>query len=656
MNLVEVDVQPLGGHGDEVVSSSSNPKRRRTSTYMQGQEWAAETHNRCPFLQYALWGWGSHTQRVASSQTSRIWNLLKRLLNSPRFFTIQKLYAYDARNTVLLGSLLPPLHLCIFVGAIEMGHRIIDEGICSGRAVDNLGNTALHVAVTVGNLQAISFLLTLNDLNADKSNNLGETALSVAMRGRLYDIVSVLVESGKVDTTVRFPDGNAPLHFAILASDTHMMKLTWGPIKRCHSANPQCSALTLALETESEIMLTELVNLGAHLHPTSETKQMLLRSAYWGRYRLFSPIVPVLGDEVLRMTRDDEGRSLLLLATEQYWEDAVRHMITHSDLDVTERDRNGRTLLHWAAYHHWHGILTLSLGKQDAPKNAQDKDGLTPLHIAVRERNLEGAQLLVLKGASTRIRDNRQYTPAHIAAEEGHKDIFQFLLSCEPTTLGETAQSETTLLHLACAVDWEHIVRKLVIEYHFDVFAVDRAWKTPLHIAAEYGSARVAKCLISHGAPLEYRDIVGWTPVHLSVKGHDPKTVRLLIASGARTTTRTNQGQSCLHLAIQHQFYEIAEELLQHPGCADVCQPDHAGRSPLDLVLADQGKAKVPENLFMKILGLSIEPLRSTERQAHLEGICLRLRDPDRRHLLREIASSYHCSISFRFDENPSQR
>jgi len=56
---------------------------------------------------------------------------------------------------------------------------------------------------------------------------------------------------------------------------------------------------------------------------------------------------------------------------------------------------------------------------------------------------------------------------------------------------------------------------------------------TPLHVAAYFGRARIAKLLIEQGADVNAKDFSGRTPLHLAALRHNARITQLLLNSGA---------------------------------------------------------------------------------------------------------------------------
>lgn len=77
--------------------------------------------------------------------------------------------------------------------------------------------------------------------------------------------------------------------------------------------------------------------------------------------------------------------------------------------------------------------------------------------------------------------------------------------------------------------------------------------RTPLHLAAAAGNAKVIEYLINAGANPRIRDSNGWTPLHVVVSEgssrHYADAARALLANGCPIDDLSNSGCSALHIA-----------------------------------------------------------------------------------------------------------
>lgn len=73
---------------------------------------------------------------------------------------------------------------------------------------------------------------------------------------------------------------------------------------------------------------------------------------------------------------------------------------------------------------------------------------------------------------------------------------------------------------------------------------------TPLHLAAEEGSAECTRLLIDAGAMCEAKNSRGQTPIHLATLSQAPEAIDILISTGAKINVEDNDGRTPLHAAV----------------------------------------------------------------------------------------------------------
>lgn len=97
-----------------------------------------------------------------------------------------------------------------------------------------------------------------------------------------------------------------------------------------------------------------------------------------------------------------------------------------------------------------------------------------------------------------------------------------------------------TALICACAAGHGHIARMLVLEHHADVNRASLLGDTtPLHFAAIGNYRQIASMLITFGADVHARNLVGATPLHLA---HSAGVIKLLLRFKASPVARTHDG------------------------------------------------------------------------------------------------------------------
>ena len=220
-----------------------------------------------------------------------------------------------------------------------------------------------------------------------------------------------------------------------------------------------------------------------------------------------------------------------------------------------------------------------------------------------------------------------------------------------------------------------HVQVKQCIERGMDVNEKNREGMTPLHAAAQYCCAHVARVLIAHGAKVNITDKLGRTPLIISAtKGYLPvvkllleskadvhvadlhkwtaleygacnghlSTVRMLLEHGADPNVGAGGRGTPLHRAAEKGFLTIVVELLMRGALAD--KKEEQGLTALDVAkrCGRQGVVEVltahvqphkvtnlrteqsPDELVSQVQSMPLSP--EVHFEAVLEVVCQELR------------------------------
>ncbi|NLF96995.1 MAG: hypothetical protein GX569_09675 [Candidatus Riflebacteria bacterium] len=206
--------------------------------------------------------------------------------------------------------------------------------------------------------------------------------------------------------------------------------------------------------------------------------------------------------------------------------------------------------------------------------NEIDTAGLTPLILAISLDNATAARLLLDAGADPTQPDTRGNSPLHIAAQRNNRNLLPLLLerSKNPDPVNQAGQTplhvaiETlnpqiagmlinagaslvrkdargnNLLHMICQRDnpqYEKIL-EVMLKRVTDVNLRNHDGMTPLHIAAEFGSANMLKLLIGAGAKIDARRTDGSSALFFC----RPELIAALLEFGADIDLKNNEGLS----------------------------------------------------------------------------------------------------------------
>lgn len=128
----------------------------------------------------------------------------------------------------------------------------------------------------------------------------------------------------------------------------------------------------------------------------------------------------------------------------------------------------------------------------------------------------------------------RQETALHKAAARGHRDVVQLLLEKGASTKVMNTSDETPL-HLAASLGHNSIV-ELLLTKGASIEAVTNMENTPLHLAASRGHTSTVELLLMKGASIQAGNLLGYTPLLLTARNGHISTVELLLMKDAALT------------------------------------------------------------------------------------------------------------------------
>jgi len=206
-------------------------------------------------------------------------------------------------------------------------------------------------------------------------------------------------------------------------------------------------------------------------------------------------------DRKLLDSKDVHGRTPLLEAVlASKW--LVANFLIEAGADVNAPDDEGSTPLLASAFFGEPGTVKLILEHGGNVAAAPHVLVFTPLHLAARRGHKEVAELLLTRGAPLEAKDVEGRTPLALAAAHGQSGVLEALLA-----------------------------RGAAIE------AADRGGRTPLLLAALGGHTAAAKTLLSKGANVNTRSSLGGTPLSVAVRDGHSAVADALRAGGARAVT-----------------------------------------------------------------------------------------------------------------------
>jgi ankyrin repeat protein/serine/threonine protein kinase len=243
-------------------------------------------------------------------------------------------------------------------------------------------------------------------------------------------------------------------------------------------------------------------------------------------------------------------------------------------------------------------VVRLLLDVHGVDVDSADDAGWTPLYAASECGSAEVVELLLRSGASVNAKNNANRSPLWIASSKGHVNVVQLLLGARGTNVDAEDAKGVTPLHIAADYGSAEVV-KLLMGKGANVNAKDVGKHTPLLVASFKGHATVVQLLLgARGVITDVASVVGTTPLHAAVRCGWPKVVELLVEKGANVNAKDGQKKTPLLIACALGRAEVVQVLLGARGVNVECAGDQ-GVVPLH-VAAHEGWGGVVELLVAK--------------------------------------------------------
>lgn len=480
------------------------------------------------------------------------------------------------------------------------------------------GTTALHIAADSLLEDAARKLL---DLGADpaQKNQAGRLPVDMALlhpdRVESARIAELLIQRGPSPSfpefawfaqaaramnyaTLRFEDGNTPLHEAVAARQKGFVEFLLS-----RKANPN------ARNTAGSAPLHEAVRAG-----WLDGAALLLKGGA-------DPNV-----------RDGFDNTPLHIALPETGREACVDLLLSSGADPSLKDRNGNIPLHIAVQVGYSTTLVDRLLKAGSPVNAANAAGDTALHLALRGSRLEYVPLLLSNGADIFLANGKGETPLSMAIalanaatpagpatsgtvpQTGKADPFAALQSVvTPANVGSRDNLGNTPLHLAVSLQASPQAIAIISSRGADVNARNNAGDSPLHLAVRKNWRAQGEALLQAKAdifasnvkgetplsialaspvPVDWlfnsqtivaRDTYGDTPLHHAARLNYDKAIDFLCLKGADPNARNSDGATPLAAAVKADAQAAAAALLKDG--ASLSARDAMGDTPLHIAV-----------------------------------------------------------------------
>ena len=266
---------------------------------------------------------------------------------------------------------------------------------------------------------------------------------------------------------------------------------------------------------------------------------------------------------------DESGAAPIHVATMYGSLDAIVTLY-HLGCDISAFDDDDLTPLHYAVESKDVNTVSLLL-KLNANVTACGSSG-APLHIAAKKDNLVIIQILVQNGHPDDIdvRDTEDYTPLHVAAQNGHDRSAALLVSMGANVCSKTAEGQSAC-DLATRSRYPHVVNILayvsedVLSRFSNYDPLVQRLGAALHLATNQNRKSSVNYLLKQaGCPPDVEDNTGRTALSIATSNNNLAMCRELISLGANVNHVSKNGVMPILTAAANGYVQVVEELIRN--------------------------------------------------------------------------------------------
>uniref|UniRef100_A0A8D0C5L2 Transient receptor potential cation channel subfamily A member 1 n=1 Tax=Salvator merianae TaxID=96440 RepID=A0A8D0C5L2_SALMN len=507
----------------------------------------------------------------SSGNTPLHWATKKRQAESVKF-----LLSRGANPNILNSNMMAPLHLAVQSLHNELVKIFVEHSATDVNLEGEGGNTPILVACYKDNPEALKLLIE-NGGKICKANSLGSMPVHAAAFSGAKPCMEILMKKGEElgyssENHINFTNNGkcSPLHLAVQSGDLEMIKMCieYGAQIDLKQSD-KCTALHFAATQGATEILKLMMSSYSGDDPIIDAldgnKETLLhRTALFDHYELAEYLIS-MGAKIDSV--DIEGRTPLLLATScASWK--IVNLLLSKGANVELKDHLGRNFLHLTVLHPG-GLQHLDeeFLKMKHIKDLvteEDNEGCTPLHYACRQGVPISVNSLLELNVSIYSKSRDKKSPLHFAASYGRINTCQRLLRdmVDTRLLNEGDKKGMTPLHLAAQNGHEKVVQFLLKKGA--LFLCDYKGWTALHHAAFGGYTRTMQIILNTNVKCTDKvDEDGNTALHLAAREGHAKAVRLLLDDGAKILLNKVDA-SFLHEAIHNGRKEVVSAVILH--------------------------------------------------------------------------------------------
>ena len=264
-----------------------------------------------------------------------------------------------------------------------------------------------------------------------------------------------------------------------------------------------------------------------------------------------------MGNDINQKT--NHGQNCLHIAARNGYKDLCKKLIEEYNFDINITDDSGTSALLCCAKSGNYQLFQYFI-KMGSNINQRNKSGENCLHIAARHGYMDLCKILVEKyNFDVHIIDYSGKTVLHHCAGNGNYQLFQYFLKMGIDISLRTKHHENCL-HIAAYSGHNELCKVLIEKYNFDIHAVDRYGRSPLHKCCDFFriNNELVQYFITMGSDIYQKTDNGENILHLAAKVGDMSFCKTLIQKyNFDIHTLDNSGNGLLFHCVRNGHYEM---------------------------------------------------------------------------------------------------
>ncbi|XP_071085033.1 serine/threonine-protein phosphatase 6 regulatory ankyrin repeat subunit A-like [Haliotis cracherodii] len=497
---------------------------------------------------------------------------------------------------------LTPVMFAAVSGQRKVFDLLVRKG-CDLSVTSDQGNNILHAGSLGGNVSIVEYILSCdyllgrNMVDIDSRNETGLTPVMAAAMNGKRKVFDLLVRK-HCNMSMVHDSGTNILHFACFSDNVQIVEnILSHHIADINSINEDGLTPVMIAASQGQKKVFDLLCVkGCDLKVTDHKDRTILHAACCGdnvqivEHLLLHKIADI-------NSRDENGLTPVIVAA-KVGENKVFNLLVNKQCDLSVLDNDNNNILHAASSGGSVWIVNCIISRNIADKESRGKNRVTPIMSAAENGHKNVFDFLVNKGCSLTTVDDSGRNILHCACVGGNVQIVENIISQGSVGLTSTDKERQTPIMVA-AKNGHKNVFDLLVNKGSSLTTVDDSGRNILHCACVGGNVQIVENIISHGSvDMTSTDKEGQTPIMVAAKNGHKNVFDLLVKKGCSLTTVDDSGRNILHCACVDGNVQIIKYIISQ-GSVDLTSKDKEGQTPI-MVAAKNGHKNVFDLLVNK--------------------------------------------------------